>query len=911
MGQRGTILLLAAMVLFSHAAFADFLDASADSSVKTSSPVFVRGYVKLDNFSGVPNVNVSAVLVTSNVSTNTASSGFFEINLTAPATEGTYTITILTNTSLSRTVMTNVRAFSTTNMTFPGSKPPFSNGSTFTVSAIFDGTPTTLPNLIIFNPNGNATSGWTVTNITPLGQAVSYNITIPAAADGEYVLVEQSGAGALFFLVRSSLTLATDVQDASNATKNSFAPSSTARIVAKVRNDDGPITTATVTALVTLPNSTIRSVTLAHSASTNGTYIGTFTETSTHGMYGVRVLADISGRILDSSSFFSVLGYEAKLSTVEDFFFEFGGSSAFAARGQVSFNVLMLNKSSNDDILSGSTNGGTNLVNCSAIVPVRLKNVQTGAILSFTASNITKSVGLFFGQTVCKINFTAPSADSIYALTINITAGNSTANATALATGYFSVQSYVLKASAVSSIGAGNDYMSSLIPGQNATFELSVKNLSSNGTTVNGSLVTAINVTSIMPLNFLGGADNDITDVVYTVTPGADSTNPRVTVVIPENATGPFNIEFQANVAGGTIHGTVFYFAKYIEGFAFPSGFYMGGPGGSSSGAPFKCGGTQTFLLRAFDVQTKQAAKNVVINSIQEARDEHTGKSIKSLLSINSSTVSDSNGESNMSITFSAGSYSGFYFMLINVTTGDGKIDVMPGGFECKTLNFFPMLESDGGYNVGPNSTITVNVSGVKNVANGTPYTVATGTVNIVRLENFDRAKGPRFYTSSISASLAGGSAAINITPANFSLGVWPSGFNNVQVQVCDGSTCDISMGGFMSVAFDAFFDFGFQQPSQVSPRDNLSFTILTRTNVSTVNASNMQNFRITIGQPWAGTSVALQGNATLLDDSWDDSTDFGSERWQVNFTVPADVRKGGNALGIQIKNYRNETAGI
>ena len=95
--------------------------------------------------------------------------------------------------------------------------------------------------------------------------------------------------------------------------------------------------------------------------------------------------------------------------------------------------------------------------------------------MAFSASNLSKSLGSFFGQSVCKINFTAPSANGIYSLTVNVSAGNATTQPNALAAGYFSVQSYVLKASAVSSIGGGDDYMSSLIPGQNATFELSTK----------------------------------------------------------------------------------------------------------------------------------------------------------------------------------------------------------------------------------------------------------------------------------------------------------------------------------------------------------------------------------------------------------------------------------------------------
>jgi len=927
-------LIFAVTLLFAPFAFADFLDVGADMIVRTNSTVFVIGAVRLDNFSGISNVNVSVNLNGTTNFTTTGADGSFYLNVTSPLTPGNYSINVTTNTSLSKLLPVHVRNISSATITFIANKPPFSNGTSFLVNVTFDGTPLSAPVLRVFNPNGNISTGWTITNVTAANQSViTYNVTVPAAADGEYALVVEEGAGFLFFIVKSSVTLAVDIQDNDNATETSFAPSETVNIVAKVRDSSGPITTASVTALVTLPNETVRNTSLTHSSVTNGTYKAAFTETSATGMYNVKIIATVSGRTIEGSSFFTTQNIEGKLDIVKDFFFEFGGSSAFSAGGQVAFNVLIFNMA-NDETIPGAANGDTGLVNCSSLTPVQFKNVLTGTTITFNSSNITTSLGNFFGQDVCKINFTAPQTNGIYMLSVNATVGHVN-NATTLASGYFSVQSYVLKVSPISSIGGGKDFMSSLIPGDNATFEISARNLSANGTAVNASSITDISVTRISSLNFLAGNEPDITSITYNVTSGTDSTNPKVIVTLPENKTGPFNIEFQASVGGNIIRGTSFYFAKYIDGFVFPAGFFGfgegpgGGGGGGDSSAAFRCSGTRTFQAKTFDVRTRQPAKNVVFNSIQEAREEMTGRSILSFLSINSSTVSDNNGEANITITFSPSTtYSGFYFFLLNVTTGDGKNDIMPGGFECRSLNFFPSISAigGGGFNVAPGASLNISVSSITNIATALPSTVRNGSVRIMALENFDPAKGPKFYPGpAASFPLFNGSVSFTLVPSNLSLTRWPSGFGNLRVQVCDNSTspetCDVGFGGFRVVAFDAFFDFSMPLPNQVAPLDNVSFIIDARTNV-TRNSGNYSSpdlgwnttttgFRATVGLPWEGAVVETTATGTLMQDNWNSSSDLGSERWNVTFTVPAGVRKGGNMLQIEVKNYLNDTTTV
>ncbi len=911
--------LLVFVVMFSSVVFADYIDAGVDGITKTNSTVFIRGFVKLDNTSGVSNVNVSASLDTSNGSSITASTGYFEINLTAPVTAGDYPVVVTTNTSLSKTFPTHARNISTANLTFIGNKPPFSNASSFLVNVTFDGLPVSEPLLQVFNPNGNISSGWTIVNVTPYDQqTVTYNVTVPGSADGEYALIVEKGAGFLFFIVKTSLVVAVDIQDTSNASATVFAPSESVRLSAKVRNDDGPISDATVTAFITLPNSTVRNVTMTQT-SINGTYKLDFDGASAADVHDVRVVTSVEGREIEGSGFFEVKGLEGKLDTVKDFFFEFGGSSAFSAGGQVSFNVLIYNTSSDMPVV-GSLPGAPGFVNCSGIIPTKLKNVQTGEEIPFNQSNISVSLGNFFEQAVCKINFTAPTTNGIYQLSVNALVGDDSSNTTTPATGYFSVQSYVLKISPISSVGGGDNFKSSLVPGSNATFEITARNLSNNGTAVTPTDITSINLTRITPLDFLGGGQNDITEIAYTITAGTATTNPRVDVVLPENQTGPFNIEFEAEVSSGTIRGTAFYFAKYVEGFLFPAGFF-GGPGGSSGGDDFKCEGSATFSAMLYDVKTGQGAKNVVFNSIQEAREELTGRSVIDYLTITSSTVSDSDGNANVTVSFSgATSYSGFYFFLINVTTSDGKFDIIPGGFECRSLNFFPNAKGEDtqDFSVGPNATLSVVVSNIKNVAVASPYRVENGTVSVTSLENFDQAMGrPNFYAGPVATfPLIDGNATINLSAQNFSLSRWPSGFNGLKVKVCDNSTdpdtCDTSFGGFRSVSFDAFFDFSYSMPSQVVPLENVTFTINARTNVTENGVTNtISKITATMGQPWAGASETAYTNSTLVADGWNNSADVGFEKWNVTVEIPANVRKGDNMLTIRIKDYRNETTDV
>ena len=921
--------------------FADYFDADASLYVRNSTNVTVKGYIRMDNTSGVNNTNITGHLGNSNftIFTNTSfnwTHGYFEINLTAPNSTGRFNVSMnatLTNGTVVReNIEIRVGNFSSVLFNFTNKRPPFANGSYFELNVSFSGTSGAAPRLEIFNPNGVNSSGWVISAVsgTTNTNSILYNITVPTNADGRYVIVFDEGAGVTIFLVKTSLVVVVNTQDSANSTTTSFGQGESIKIEAKVRDDNGPIITATVTAAVTLPGGAASTITLTHSSITNGTYSGTFTNTSAAGSYGIEAIANVSGKIVKAATTAAVQALEGRLDIVKDFFFDFGSSSAFQRGGNVEFNVLVYNLS-NDILLNGSTttNSGAD-VNCTATRATELKSMLNGSLLTLPA--LTKTTNLFAGQTVCKLRFTAPDADGIYALTVNATVGsNQTNNVSVLATGYFAVQSYILKVSPVSSLGGGKEFLSFLMPGDNATFEISARNLSSNGTAVNGANITSFNVTKITPMSFTGETTSEITNftgLTGAFTAGTASSNPRAVIKIPENSTGPFQIEFQATVAGSIIRGSAFYFARYVEGFAFPGSFGGGfGTGGGEDegefgeGGDFRCSGAQSFSAKVFDVRTRQAAKNVVFNSILEAREELTGRSVKSSMSITSSSSTNSNGLGNLTINFS-GQFSGFHFMLINITTADGKSDSLPGGFECRRLSFFPQIQAigstgSGGFFVAPTSGINMLITGIKNL--DTRNATVNGTVNIVRVESFDPGKGPKFIAGlTDSFPIINGVANITLVPGNFSGlgGKWFNGFNDFVIRVCDNinntnaadDLCDSSFGGFMVVAFDAFPDFAFGGPPQsLVAGQNITYNIMARTNVA--------NFTVQVGFPWEGSVLdAVVVNYSLKSDGWNNSAHTGFdnfERWNVTFTVPAGIRKGGNMIVIKVNNYLSESTDV
>jgi len=155
----------------------------------------------------------------------------------------------------------------------------------------------------------------------------------------------------------------------------------------------------------------------------------------------------------------------------------------------------------------------------------------------------------------------------------------------------------------------------------------------------------------------------------------------------------------------------------------------------------------------------------------------------------------------------------------------------------------------------------------------------------------------------------------------NFSgLTTWPNGFNDLEIQVTDNLTGGVlttdSRGAFFrTVAFDVFagFDFGTYTPGQVVTKEVYVRTNLTHnsTNASYTNTTDA-GFTGKMGRPWEGSLVDLTVNGTLISDGWSSNADFGTERWNVSFTIPTSMRKGFNMIMITAKsNITNETATV
>lgn len=931
--KKASVLIIAVVVLlFLPAAFADYFDASATSVVTAGGSVNVTGILRLTNGTGIPRYNVTATLSGSSSTTVTNSNpeGAFSLLVNAPGTPADYNISLTTsgnateNRSVNDSIPIHVTNFTSANITFDGVQPPFTNGSSFVINVTTVGNGVTLPQINVFQSFGIVTS-WNITNLTQVNNTVNatlrYNITIPSDADGNYIIIFERGLARKLFSVRSTLTVVADILDSQDAITTTVAQGSTATIRGRVFDSSGPITNANVTAFITPPNGSVVNTSLTHNSSLNGSYVGAFGQTSVAGSYTVSISA-ASSRTVSTSTSFTVGVVDAELSIVKDTFFEFGGDSAFAAGGQVAFNLLVF-RLSDDSIFTGATAGGANRTNCTSVTPIEFRNLRTNTIVAFNGSNITTTTGNFFGQAVCKISFTAPAETGIYSLKINSTTNVSGTITNATATGYFGVQKYVLKVSPVSTLGGGSEFLFSLKPGDNASFEISARNLSSNGAAVPGLNITGITFKRLISLNFLR-READITGLSSNVTNGTASTNPKIQIVLPENRTGPYQIEVEAVVGGDVVTGRAFYFAKYIEGFAFPSGGGTGGGGeGGFGGEAFRCAGNKTFTARVTDVKTRQAARNVVFNSIDAVREERSGQDVSSFVKLLSSTPSDSNGQANLTINFSSGTaYSGFYFFLLNITTDDGKPDILPGGFSCRNLNFFPQISSNGSstgnFNVAPTALLNITVSNIQNL-NNNGTTVRNGTVAVSRLQNFDPAKGGGSIfipSSTLTYNLSNGSVNFLLGAGNFSgLTAWPSGFNDLQITVTDNTTntSDTQGGFFRVVAFDVFTSFTFDTftPSQVVYREVSVRTNLTHnaTNASYTNSTD-GGFTAKMGRPWEGSLVDLTVNGTLISDNWSSPADFGSERWNVSFTIPASIRKGFNMIIITAKsNITNETS--
>lgn len=969
--QHKNIFVFAVILLFSSIAFADYLDAYAKAVVQTNSTIYVKGYVKNSTGAGIQNVNVTAALSSFSNSSVSVSNGYFDINLTAPLAPGEYNISVSTNTSLSKTIHAYVSNTTSGYINFTGSKPPFSAGISFMINATMWNAAGGLiinytPSVTIYKANGPAVN-WTVFNTTPANNHagyIGYNISVPADADGSYSISLDKGVITTIVLIQSTTIMAVNTQTGSNETKTNFYPGANFTIAAKIRDTSGnPIGYATnVTARVTKPDNSIDTVILNNDTTQEGRYASSayITSSSSAGQYIIDVSAIVAGKTIKGSITASTQAMKARLERQAEFFKEWGDSAAFTAGGTVGLNIIVMNLS--DDLIIGGTLTGINSVNCtSGGTNVTGLYATNGSSLSI--GTVTYDAGgNYMGTAVCRITFTAPAATGNYKITFTTSVGNMNVSGA----GYLEVQKYILKPNPVSSLGGAFDFAVMLYPGDNATFEVSAFDMNSQAE-VAGINITNLTVTKITPLEFVGGGSDILegglgrSDAfnITNYTAGSNIANPTITMQLPVNRTGPFQAEVRAIINNGTTNETVtgrgFYISKYVMGFLSSFGGMMGGPpgsGGEMEGGPggmeqgpsggfgggSACSGTENFRGNVMELKTNSAPKDpVTFNNILQAREEMTGKSVLPCLSMTLNS-SDSNGMVQVPIMFNTSvsgcsSLTGFHFMLVNITY-QGKADAVPAGFMCKRLSFQPSITDNSGnmaWKTAPSGTVNMTISSIRRINDST--TIRGGTVRIIRAFNFNPGSGMKMLApnGTLTATLNNGSANIVLVPTSFSSSTWPNGFISITVQVTANATyngiSDSSESGFQVTAFDANaiqLNGAYNMWGQtLNAGQNISIMIEASTNVSRNNndytvalgANTTTGFTAKVGIPWEGKmkDVSIY-RANLTSDGWNNTghstwPNFGKERWLINITLPANLKKGTNMIEITVNNSANEKA--
>lgn len=915
------------------------VQSSVVANVSSSGVMITGSIVNTTASDNVSFINVSATIGNNFYSTLTLNNGSFSFNVTAPTAAGEYTLNVTTNSSSlpNKRFSVFVSNTSSGSISFIGGKtPPFTNGTIFTINVTLNNGTSKLanytPNVKIYQANGQNVS-WTVTNVgstqTNNSGSIAYNITVPADATvGEYGISVDFGRAFTIFRVGSTYQMAVNTLTSNEEVTPSFTPGSTIIILSKLRASGNPVTGATVTAVITYPNgTTTRNITLSAHPSSEGFYNNTFaTESGVRGTYTVKVGALTSGNEVTSSMTFSTSAFTGRIEPVKNaFFFEWGGKSAFKPGESISLNMITTNLTSGDVLAWSSCTGGNHTL--LGITFVNGTNTTLGnASVTLATDQYLPNVN------VCKTTFAAPATSGTYNIKYNVTLGAETRTLD----GFFTVSNHFLKVTPVLDLGGFEGFHSVFAPGNNVTLTLKAVNVSGNTETKN---ISSHIITKIVPLEFISGS-SEVTTIAQTSVDGRGITDPNITFVLPSTIQGPVLIEVSSivNSSAGvpfisdTVTGTTFLISNYLSGFIGPQkGGSLPTHEGEGSGgfnADAQCSSTQTFGGSVTDVNTSTAAQGATIVGIAEAREEETGKSVKSFLSIAATTASDSNGALTANITFSPTggySFSGNYFMIFNATY-KGKFAGVPAFFMCRTLNIgFPQIKVLGStqpfsWQVSPTSGLNVTVTNVAHM-NGTLISSGpsvSSILSITQIFNFNPSTGtmqvlsnntPMQINFSTVPSVSN-SATLSVYPQNYSLkGValtkWPNGFFDIRPRVISNLGTDTGFGGFMVVAFDAFPEFSFGQ--QYAAGSTQAIIVRAATNVS--------NFTVTMGRPWEGVlQTAGSVSASLLYDGWNETDDTGNysvymsnpqsgpyERWNVSFTVPSSLRKGGTMLTVKV----------
>ena len=894
---------LMAILLLCGAINAEYMVVNAPAAAGNLTNVTITGYVyQTNSTTGANAVPITIILnSTSNVS-STGSDGNFSVMVQTPNTRYDTNLTVNTS-NVSKLIQMRITPI--TNCTaFLQGVSNVSAGSNFSlnVSALaLDGGNVTndspgttmVPIVSVFNSEGALQTYWNTQNTTPNdGGHTLFNISSPSNATGSYIIVFERGACAFPVYISSGTTVSVSTEiNGTNSTATDFYPSSTVVIVAKFRNSAGnPVTGLSPTAYVTLPNGTLTSVSLTTTEA--GTYKGNFATTSTSGTYQYTVSASVSGIIAGMGSSFGIKYFNAMLVEDTNSFITWSGSGAYVGGSNAVFLLSILNLS-NGTIISGTTTGEAAKVRCNEtrLMEVTAFGNSSSINASIAATFQGNSTGTYYSTSICRLNFSAPIAAGSYLLKVNINHSGQMI----MAEKTFNVQNYMLQVAPVNSFGWS--FKQTFTPLTNASFTLSAYN-ASNATQLTGANITSIAVTSLM--NPLTGQQLAL-PTYYAPTNGLGLLN----VTIP-NQTGPMVLTVQAVVGGSTVSTSAFFFANYLEGWAFPTAGGEMGPGAEFNAV--YCSGNATFMAMVKDAATSELVTGAIISGVRILKKESTGEDKTScVLNMTNGVTSGSSGGS-FTLSFDPScSLSGFHFMLVNVSY-NGNVDAIPTGFMCGQFDISPTVYNEQGqfaWKLAPNTNITINITNATILSNNS--VLATGNISAVRLMTFNPATGEQVYNSNalVSADIANGIGSLVIHPQNFSsssaLSAWPNGFMEIQVQICnaDGGACGEGSTGVQITPFDAFIQNAFMgPPEQYVTGQNVSLTVNVRANVTRGgNIIGEAGFQVMLGKPWEGEMSIVpnyvNGSSSLLVDGWNSSSDWGYEEWNVTFNIPTTISTG------------------
>jgi hypothetical protein len=256
-------------------------------------------------------------------------------------------------------------------------------------------------------------------------------------------------------------------------------------------------------------------------------------------------------------------------------------------------------------------------------------------------------------------------------------------------------------------------------------------------------------------------------------------------------------------------------------------------------------------------------------------------------------------------------SLSGEYFMLANISFTDEsnvvREDSIPAFFKCsKFSGSFNVNDANNNFRVGSDATLNVTASGFRYI-NGTNLSSANITVIGAYVNQFGTMSPPEIYPTNSSHTmqftLVNGSTVFSLYPQNFTVpnGRWSQseGFVDFKFRVCTGSVCSIFQRGVMIDSSIRAWWSSMPGSLQLVPGQPVTLTINAKTNVSNITGG-FESFGV------MGSSTAFSVAGKLFDgwnSSSHDTAANGYETWEVNVTVPANLRKGGASIVLTINS--------